>query len=133
MATKKHLGFNKVSNNIAQEYIKKGMSPKKAAEIGDATAAKIARNASPAAKKANKNLSKVKGACKTKAGCCDCGDGGGDMMDMKKKHMMDEMMNAKGTKAKAACKTKASAKSSVKCACKTKVAAKPMKAAKGKK
>ena len=74
MPKKKHLGFDKVSQNIAQEYIKKGMSPKKAQEIGDATAAKVARNASPAAKKANPKLKKVKGAmdkvkcaCKTKA------------------------------------------------------------------
>lgn len=78
MPKKKHLGFDKVSQNIAQEYIKKGMSPKKAQEIGDATAAKVARNASPAAKKANPKLKKVKGsmdkpkvkcACKTKAAC----------------------------------------------------------------
>lgn len=74
MPKKKHLGFDKVSQNIAQEYIKKGMSTKKAQEIGDATAAKVARNASPAAKKANPKLKKVKGAmgkvkcaCKTKA------------------------------------------------------------------
>lgn len=74
MPKKKHLGFDKVSQNIAQEYIKKGMSPKKAKEIGDATAAKVARNASPAAKKANPKLKKVKSAmdkvkcaCKTKA------------------------------------------------------------------
>jgi len=60
---KKHLGFNKVSNNIAQEYEKKGMSPAKAKEVGDATAAKVARNASPAAKKANPNLKHVKSQC----------------------------------------------------------------------
>lgn len=63
---KKHLGFNKVSNNIAQEYEKKGMSPAKAKEIGDATAAKVARNASPAAKKANPNLKHVKSQCTDK-------------------------------------------------------------------
>ena len=57
----KHPGFDKVSNNIAKEYEKKGMSKKKAEEIGDATAVKIARNASPAAKKANPNLKHVKG------------------------------------------------------------------------
>ena len=76
MPKKKHLGFDNVSQNIAQEYIKKGMSPKKAQEIGDATAAKVARNASPSAKKANPKLKKVKDsmdkvkcACKTKAAC----------------------------------------------------------------
>ena len=113
MATKKHLGFDKVSNNIAQEYIKKGMSPKKAQEIGDATAANIARNASPAAKKANPHLKNVKGACKTKA-------------SMGKPNMDEEMC---ASKVKCACKTKASASKPMKAACKTKAASKPMKAA----
>jgi hypothetical protein len=96
LATKKHLGFDKVSNSIAQGYIDKGMSPKKAQEIGDATAAKVARNASPAAKKANPKLKNVKGS-----------------MDKSK-------MCAADTKVKCACKTKASASSPMKAACKGK-------------
>lgn len=103
MATKKHPGFDKVSNNVAQEYIKKGMSPKKAQEIGDATAANIARNASPAAKKANPHLKNVKGS-----------------MDKSK-------MCAADTKVKCACKTKASTSKPMKAACKTKAACKGKK------
>ena len=35
--------FDKLSNEIAEEYEEKGMSPEKAQEVGDATAAKIGR------------------------------------------------------------------------------------------
>lgn len=52
MPKKKHLGFDKVSQNIAQEYIKKGMSTKKA---------------NPKLKKVKGAMGKVKCACKTKA------------------------------------------------------------------
>lgn len=57
----KHVGFNAVSNKVAAEYKKKGMNAKKAKQIGAATAAKVARSASPMAKKKNPRLNKVKG------------------------------------------------------------------------
>ena len=50
--------FDKLSNEIAEEYEEKGMSPEKAEKIGDATAAKIGR-----AKYGNKGMAK-----KAKAG-----------------------------------------------------------------
>ena len=68
-ASKKHPGFEKVSKSIAKEYEKKGVSPAKAKEIADATAAKVARNASPAAKKANPNLKHVKSGKNVKCAC----------------------------------------------------------------
>jgi len=108
LAKVKHLGFEGLSSKIAKEYQKKGMSPKKAEEIGNATAANIARNASPSAKKRNPSLKHVKG---------------GSTMNSKVKCACKPM--------KAACKTKAAAK--VKCACKTKAAAKVKCSIKGKK
>jgi hypothetical protein len=54
MATKKHPGFKAVQNSIAS---KQGVSQKAAGAI----LASATRNASPAAKKANPNLKKVKG------------------------------------------------------------------------
>ena len=99
---KKHLGFNQVSNNIAQEYEKKGMSPAKAKEIGDATAAKVARNASPAAKKANPNLKHVKSQC----------------ADKMKASMKDVKCATKDMKCASAKKTTCASK--VKCGCKKK-------------
>lgn len=59
--TKKHPGFKAVSGKIAKEYEAKGMSDKKAKEVGAAIAANAARNASLKAKKANPALKKVKG------------------------------------------------------------------------
>jgi len=54
MATKKHPGFKAVQSSIAS---KQGVSQKAAGAI----LASSTRNASPAAKKANPNLKKVKG------------------------------------------------------------------------
>ena len=105
---KKHLGFNKVSNNIAQEYEKKGMSPAKAKEVGDATAAKVARNASPESKKANTALKKVKGQC-------------GDKMKASTKEMKCASKVKCATKEmKCASTKKVACASKVKCACKKK-------------
>lgn len=56
---KKHLGFKAVEGKIAKEYEAKGINAKKAEKIGGAVAASAARNASPAAKKANPKLKKV--------------------------------------------------------------------------
>lgn len=56
---KKHSGFKAVEGKIAQEYEAKGISAKKAERVGGAVAASAARNASPAAKKANPKLNKV--------------------------------------------------------------------------
>ena len=54
--TKKKSDFDKLSDKISKEYIKKGMSKSKAEEIGNATAAKIARSKKTESEESNKEF-----------------------------------------------------------------------------
>lgn len=54
--SKKKSDFDKLSDKISKEYIKKGMSKSKAEEIGNATAAKIARSKKTESEESNKEF-----------------------------------------------------------------------------
>lgn len=54
--SKKKSDFDKLSDKISKEYIKKGMSKSKAEEIGNATAAKIARSKKTESEESNKKF-----------------------------------------------------------------------------
>lgn len=61
MAGKEHPGFKSVQGNIAGKLREKGMGEKEASKRAGAILAKKTRQASPAAKKANPRLRRVKG------------------------------------------------------------------------
>ena len=58
---KSHPGFKAVQGDIAKRFEAKGMSPAEAHKRAGAALASRTRKASPAAKRANPNLKKVKG------------------------------------------------------------------------
>ena len=64
MKAKKGMGFKSAQKGIAEEYEKKGKSPKEAEKIAGAVLAKSTRNSSAKAKRANPNLKRVKMAKK---------------------------------------------------------------------